>query len=174
MNDKAREQIEALQIWDDGGETIDRYSVVWPDGSYIGMNGTPFHPQGFCQHGKGAQYDPECKLRGNELRSYLGKMIGFTDLPQDCREVVTRDILGIEPPPEVIIKAPKLSDGAPSTLGTYLRYAKAIAPGSKFEKLIRDKITESANGEKEIVIVAESQMMYLLGQMLDPAEEATS
>jgi len=67
----------------------------------------------------------------------------------------------------------KLSDGSPSTLGTYLRMAKVIAPASKFEKLIKDKIAESPNGENEEVVAAESQMMYLLGQMLDPAEEET-
>lgn len=63
---------------------------------------------------------------------------------------------------------PKLSTGEPSTLGTYLHMAKALAPGSKFEKFIQGKIAKQ--GEDAIVIAAESQMMYLLGHMLDPAE----
>ena len=68
-------------------------------------------------------------------------------------------------------KVPRLSTGEPSTLGTYLRMAKAVAPGSKFEKFIQDKINQSSNGKREIVIAAETQMLYLLGQMLDPVEK---
>jgi hypothetical protein len=74
--------------YDNGGETMDRYCVVYVgkefmmnDGCFQGvsMNDAPFHPQGICQHGA-------CSLG-----RHLGKRIAFKDLPKDCQEVVRRD-----------------------------------------------------------------------------------
>jgi len=81
-----------LRYWDNGGESIDRYIVVWPDDSYLAMNNAPFHPQGYGQHGSGAQFDPDCDQKGEYLYSYLGKMITFDDLPEDCQRMVLRDL----------------------------------------------------------------------------------
>jgi hypothetical protein len=46
-----------VACYDNGGETIDRYTVVYLDlkegpglFSSVGMNESPFHPQGFGQH----------------------------------------------------------------------------------------------------------------------------
>ena len=49
-----------LGIYDNGGRTFDRYTVVYnehftwdkTDGLFVclGMSGNPFHPQGFAQH----------------------------------------------------------------------------------------------------------------------------
>ena len=83
---------EDLRYWDNGGESIDRYTVVWPDGSYIAMNAYPFWPQGFCQHGEGANFDPDCEERDGEPYSYLGKMIDFEFLPKDCQTVVMNEL----------------------------------------------------------------------------------
>jgi len=81
-----------LQCWDDEGKSIDRYTVVWPDGDYVGMNAAPYHPQGFCQHGDGCKVDPEYEERDGELYSYLGKLIDFDTLPRDCQTVIERDL----------------------------------------------------------------------------------
>jgi hypothetical protein len=46
-------------------------------------------------HGSGAQYDPDCDpVAGGKygLRSYLGDMIDFEQLPPDCQTVVLRDL----------------------------------------------------------------------------------
>jgi len=82
-----------LKIWDNGGESIDRYTVVWPDGTYLAMNNAPFHPQGFGQHGERAEYAPDCeKDNAGDLTSHLGKLISFDDLPPDCQSCVNRDL----------------------------------------------------------------------------------
>jgi len=98
MKPEIQEQIGTLRIWDTGDINLDRYTVVWPDGGYLNMEAHPFHPQGVCQHGEGAQYDPVHRLIGGNLYSYLGKEIQFSNLPEDCQEAVMRDILGSSPP----------------------------------------------------------------------------
>ena len=56
-----------------------------------------------------------------------------------------------------------LSTGLPSTLGSYLTICNSVfgkeSPQSIF---IQDKINEALNGAEEEVIIAESQMLYLL------------
>jgi hypothetical protein len=49
------------------------------------MNGSPFHPQGFCQHGEN-----ESPI-DRPSYGHLGKRISWEDLPDDCKEVVKRD-----------------------------------------------------------------------------------
>jgi len=82
---------EDLRYWDNGGKTVDRYGVVWPDGSCVSMSGAPFHPQGFCQHGNSV-FEPDCEEHDGDLYSFLGRMISFNDLPADCQTVVERDL----------------------------------------------------------------------------------
>lgn len=38
-----------IEVWDNGGKTIDRYTVVKDNELVFTMNDAPFHPQGFCQ-----------------------------------------------------------------------------------------------------------------------------
>lgn len=87
-----------VHCYDNGGRSIDRYTVVftgnfkkapcpmfveWP---YLAMNGAPFHPQGFCQHG--ATKNNRCDY---PRYGHIGKRIKFTDLPEDCQKVVLQD-----------------------------------------------------------------------------------
>jgi len=71
----------------DHPSSLDRYTVVFDDGAqrltYIGMNASPFHPQGFGQHGE---------LERHNLGSHLGKRINISDLPQDCKRLVLQDL----------------------------------------------------------------------------------
>jgi hypothetical protein len=79
-----------LRIHDNGGRTIDRYTVVYdelvttiPDEtmySGLGMSENPFHPQGFCQHG---EVHPDADL---------GRQILFAELPADCQKAVEMDM----------------------------------------------------------------------------------
>lgn len=79
-----------LRIHDNGGRTIDRYTVVYdelvttiPDEtmySGLGMSENPFHPQGFCQHG---EVHPDADL---------GRQILFSELPADCQKAVELDM----------------------------------------------------------------------------------
>jgi hypothetical protein len=63
----------------------------------------------------------------------------------------------------------KLSTGQPSTLGNYRVLCEAVfGRDSEQVRFINQKISESANGADEEVIVAESQMLYLLVNLLAP------
>lgn len=74
------------EIRDNGGETIDRYTVVYDESETYGtnfsvsMNARPFHPQGIASHG-------EC-IPGHQL----GKKIKFNQLPLDCQKLVLQDL----------------------------------------------------------------------------------
>jgi len=104
MNKKQLERKERLlpggiprwiRCYDNGGVdkeggTTDRYTVVYSNlktgwCSYVGMSGSPYHPQGFCQHGENR--DPIDRPK----YSHLGKKIKFQDLPEDCQKVVMSD-----------------------------------------------------------------------------------
>jgi len=79
-------------IYDNGGETADRFAVYFKGRgtlnhtsrgtlrAYLGMSGAPFHPQGFCQHGQG--------MPGK----HNGKRITFEQLPADCQRAVLQDL----------------------------------------------------------------------------------
>ena len=86
-----------IRIYDNGGETVDRYTVVFTgnfkgrDGRcyYLGMSESPFHPQGFGQHGESDTVIDYPKY------SHLGKKIKFQDLPTDCQKAVIEDYIEI-------------------------------------------------------------------------------
>ena len=60
-----------------------------------------------------------------------------------------------------------LSTGEPSTLGTYRRWAVALAgEGSQAVQFVDGKIAESPRGGEEPVIADERQMLTLLASML--------
>lgn len=85
-----------IRIFDNGGETADRFTVVFmgtkqynsAKGKYmyemLGMSGNPTHPQGFCQHGE---------VCGNWLQDGNGKEITLEDLPEECRKIVERELV---------------------------------------------------------------------------------
>lgn len=80
-----------IRIYDNGGKTCDRYTVIFMDcpeyqpGTYaaVGMNERPFHPQGFGQH---------CTAMPGR---HLGRRIKFEDLPPDCQKLVLADLKDI-------------------------------------------------------------------------------
>ena len=62
---------------------------------------------------------------------------------------------------------PTISTGEPSTLKTYRKIALVLSGGDETSKAVRffdNKIDDQ--GEDEVVIQAESQMMYLIANML--------
>lgn len=88
-----------IHVYDNGGSSkqggsLDRYMVVFT-GRYrhktggefwhLSMNAAPFHPQGIGLHG-GSKDQIDWPTYG-----HLGKRIKFSDLPEDCRTLVTRD-----------------------------------------------------------------------------------
>lgn len=86
-----------IRCYDNGGETWDRYTVVYTKISifpkdepscflYVGMSEYPFSPGGFGQHGE-SMYRPIDR----PTYGHLGKKIKFDDLPEDCRKLVISD-----------------------------------------------------------------------------------
>ena len=77
-----------VRIYDNGGETIDRYTVVidYPDGSqsWLGASEAPFHPQGFGQHigDEGS---------GNQEGEHLGKRVKFAEVPEPVQRFIEGD-----------------------------------------------------------------------------------
>lgn len=76
-----------IRIYDNGGATFDRYTVIYMDeperkpGTYnaLCMSADPFSPLGFCQH--------SIAMPGR----HLGKRIRWEELPEDCRKAVVQD-----------------------------------------------------------------------------------
>ncbi len=62
-------------IWDNGGETADRYTIVLKGGDALGLSDNPDHPQGF------SQWD-----HGVKPGSHLGKKINFNQLPKKVQD----------------------------------------------------------------------------------------
>lgn len=80
-----------VRCYDNGGETADRYTVVFT-GNYagregcdnLGMSAFPFHPYGVCY------YDNHNQIIDKPTYSHLGKKIKFTDLSPDAQRCVLK------------------------------------------------------------------------------------
>lgn len=78
---------QGIEVYDNGGATFDRYTVVFknsPEGNglyaSLGMSERPGHPQGFGQHSTA------------EPGSHLGRRIQLAELPEECRNLVIREL----------------------------------------------------------------------------------
>lgn len=80
-----------VRCYDNGGETADRYTVVFTGNYtsrtnryhwYLGMSANPFHPLGIGSFGESRTQIDRPKY------SHLGKPIKFEDLPEKCQQNV--------------------------------------------------------------------------------------
>jgi hypothetical protein len=79
---------DKVRIYDNGGKTWDRYTVVFMDqpentpNTYaaLGMSTYPTQPQGFGQH---------CTATPGR---HLGKRIAFEELPIDCQKLLASEL----------------------------------------------------------------------------------
>jgi hypothetical protein len=85
-----------ISVWDDGEKFADRFTVVYLDDTdergkvpYLAMGATPFHPQGFGQHGEMEIDDVSYKGRDGAFK----KRIRFDELPPDCQRAVLNDLI---------------------------------------------------------------------------------
>lgn len=81
-----------VRCYDNGGRSCDRYTVVFTGNyrgrkgcDYVAMNASPFHPQGFGQHG---WHD---RVIDRPRSSRLGRRLPFIALPSDCQKLVMQD-----------------------------------------------------------------------------------
>jgi hypothetical protein len=108
-----------VRVYDNGGETVDRYTVVFTHAAvsrkfggrvpYLAMNGSPYAPQGFCQHGDTGR---PCDTMGVGWapaigrKCHLGRRIEFIALPLDCQKAVWRDYADYWDIPNYFAKSP--------------------------------------------------------------------
>ena len=70
--------LKRVRVYDNGGRTLDRYTVIYPDGNARTMSSRPLHPQGVCMWAGHVQ--PQ------------GKRVPFHALPAQVREAIIRDL----------------------------------------------------------------------------------
>lgn len=62
---------------------------------------------------------------------------------------------------------PRISTGEPATLGNYRKIAKTLGgEDSKAVKFFDKKIKEAEKGKDEFVLQEETQVMYLIGELI--------
>ena len=83
IDDKINEYLKQnakVVAYDNGGETMDRYTVIINNDAY-GMSDNASSPQGFCQ------FIGEVG-RDIKLGSHLGKKISMNKLPKEVQKVI--------------------------------------------------------------------------------------
>lgn len=96
-------------VFDNGGKTADRYTIIFLDGSYAGSSTRPYAPNGFYQHGERINYKPldwcdgeRCHLTDkeeikeyNKQNKHLGKYKTFNAmkrLPKDVLRAIKEEV----------------------------------------------------------------------------------
>jgi len=75
------EQLTHVIVYDNGGKTADRYTIITPDGSVYGMSSDPFSPQGFSQYvGEKSEFPKGL--------SHTGKKVDATKLPDKVQQAI--------------------------------------------------------------------------------------
>ncbi|MCK4545418.1 hypothetical protein KAU43_07755 [candidate division WOR-3 bacterium] len=69
-------------VYDNGGKSADRYSVIFKNGDLVGMSDKPFHPQGFNQFSGNVDNWDLTTL------DHLGKRLVFSDIPDDIKDAI--------------------------------------------------------------------------------------
>lgn len=72
-----------MRIFDNGGESYDRYTLITNDNSIFGFNDNPFDPQGFGQY---------CGEWVGGSTTHLGERIEIANLPKRAQQYVNQII----------------------------------------------------------------------------------
>jgi len=75
-----------MAIYDNGGRSFDRYSIIFKDGDLVGMSHNPKSPQGFNQ------YSGNIKEWGLKDLSHLGKETNIKDLSPEIQNAIEKRI----------------------------------------------------------------------------------
>lgn len=96
-------------VFDNRGKTLDRYTIIFQDGSYAGSSKCPKSPTGFYQHGENIYYKPldfddgeRCHLTDkeeikayNKVNKHLGKyktINAMKRLPKQVLDCIKEDV----------------------------------------------------------------------------------
>jgi len=72
-----------VEIYDNGGETFDRFTIILDDDYVFGMSENPFHPQGFSQFCGQLSYD---ELSAVACRKGIKKT--FNEVPEEVARAI--------------------------------------------------------------------------------------
>ena len=79
-------KMENIKIFDNGGKTIDRYTLINIDGDVFGFDDKPFHPTGF------GQYCGNINQWTSKTLEHLGKPIKIDQLTEQAKTFVEERI----------------------------------------------------------------------------------
>lgn len=83
---KPKDEFKGVKVYDNGGETVDRYTIFTPDGFVYGASQDPFHPQGFGQFvGETEKVNPRSHIKPG---SHLGKRIDPKSTPEKVQQYI--------------------------------------------------------------------------------------
>jgi hypothetical protein len=115
-----------VRIYDNGGKTIDRYTLVVPSVNepgkldMYGFNEAPYYPQGF------GQYAGSYHKMGSY--SHLGKLVSLQDLPEQAQRFV-KETLTTPLPDGYGMEIPKHLT-KPRVKGRLVKSKKSEGPGT--------------------------------------------
>lgn len=101
--------LKKVVVFDNGGKTSDRYTIIFLGGSYAGSSQTPCSPNGFYQHGERIDWQPldiedgeHCHLTDkqeikdyNKANKHLGKyktLNAMKRLPKQVLDCIRHDV----------------------------------------------------------------------------------
>lgn len=75
-------------IFDNEGESFDRYTIILPNGDILGASENPFHPLGFGQHCANCleNYFKDCHMRPKNLSKTRTRQIIRSEVQQFRRD----------------------------------------------------------------------------------------
>jgi hypothetical protein len=95
--------MEKVSIFDNKGNTFDRYTIILPDGDIFGASENPFHPQGFGQYcgnimmryNLGLNRKLFKNLFKSEIKSLIqnkafGELVSIEDLPDNVKKYINQ------------------------------------------------------------------------------------
>ncbi len=110
-----------LRIYDNGGKTVDRYTMILPDGEAWGFSENPYHPQGFGQYAG--------NLSDLRAFSHLGKPVkSIRDLPEGASRFVN-EIATADGDTYVVETAAKPFGGTKPRKSTKRRSTRSVPSG---------------------------------------------
>ncbi len=71
-----------LKIYDNGGKSFDRYTLILGDGEALFMSINPLSHNGVCMHGE------------VEEGQHLGKQVNFENLPEAVQKAIELEKMG--------------------------------------------------------------------------------
>lgn len=99
---------ESVHVFDNGGETIDRYTFITPDGDIYGSSKNPFYPRGFGMFSGNILHDSQRFYKWETRKEYiqearenpdwLGEEVEIESLPEDVQKFIKQVTRTPNPP----------------------------------------------------------------------------